>query len=815
MSAGHARQANPVPKASATAAAQSALLQGKRASDFTDELSGDSEECQEKRMILQPKLRISQPGDRYELEADRAADQIRRMEEPTPFSCNPLAVQQLDAGSVGPIAAPQIVHEVLQSPGQPLDPATRAFFEPRFGYDFSQVRVHSDSKAVESSQAVDAAAYTVGKDIVFGGVRYTRDTSAGQHLIAHELTHVVQQSAAVPGRVAQYSGKQGPSRLSPWGSRDAGEEIMPFLSQGLGERTITSGLTSYLARQSQSGSVQPGQTFRPRIRVIRLDNNVINQVVRYHNEAVEKALHRLASDPNVRLEMSRGVYIEASRGEGLHPAARKALIDKLGIEIVDEPMSVRVETYMEYAKSSEFPVTQQTPSIRERKRLTDLPHLASAKAGGENVEFWTYDEPAQTSARKLGIDIAPESSIPIVEGAATSGKAPEAGADVPDVVPAAPKAGTVPRAGSPSVPAPRAAARVSGTGATGELPAVPRAPTIPEVKSPRVSAPGIIPRLRGAGVVRAAPRMIAGIAWGALVVAVELAIAIAIDWLHQLLVDWMESQLLERHLRALEPEIHDRVKNLEPKITELQKRGKVYCRITFDVKRTPTPLSKFSYSGVSLASVDVVRRNLGNSLEKKAFYRPAMVGVEEHGLQTITEEHYLQTVTFLLDDPEERARKKRLAESAERLKKREKERGAKATARPQQLRQTTPFLMPPAAAVTTQEVSLLPGSPGKSSVDEGKHRVELAEAVGRNLVTQGNKFEKSAGSNEPFTPKETENLRVWRERTQDWINGVNHLRLVYEVEGLIDISNNFDALLKDDTKPGPRLDWLRERLGTD
>jgi hypothetical protein len=91
---------------------------------------------------------------------------------------------------------PSIVHEVLRSPGQPLDDATRAYMEPRLGHDFSAVRVHTDAKAAESAQVVNALAYTVGRDVVFGAGRYAPQTSSGQRLTAHELTHVVQQSQA-------------------------------------------------------------------------------------------------------------------------------------------------------------------------------------------------------------------------------------------------------------------------------------------------------------------------------------------------------------------------------------------------------------------------------------------------------------------------------------------------------------------------------------------------------------------------------------------------------------------------------------------
>lgn len=92
--------------------------------------------------------------------------------------------------------APPIVHEALRSPGAPLDDATRAFMEPRFGHGFGGVRVHIDERAAESADAVTALAYTVGRDIVFGAGQYRPGTEAGQQLIAHELAHVVQHSGS-------------------------------------------------------------------------------------------------------------------------------------------------------------------------------------------------------------------------------------------------------------------------------------------------------------------------------------------------------------------------------------------------------------------------------------------------------------------------------------------------------------------------------------------------------------------------------------------------------------------------------------------
>ncbi|WP_395822378.1 DUF4157 domain-containing protein [Archangium minus] len=94
---------------------------------------------------------------------------------------------------------PSIVHEVLRSPGQRLDEGTRTFMGERLGHDFSQVRVHADTRASESARAIGARAYTVGRDIVFDAPSYLPSTEAGRRLLAHELTHVLQQEGASAG----------------------------------------------------------------------------------------------------------------------------------------------------------------------------------------------------------------------------------------------------------------------------------------------------------------------------------------------------------------------------------------------------------------------------------------------------------------------------------------------------------------------------------------------------------------------------------------------------------------------------------------
>jgi hypothetical protein len=160
---------------------------------------------------VRAKLAIGAVDGPLEREADCEADQVIRMPDPALyFSAAPPQVSrkcaaceeeekknlQMKSDGGGDLAgaeAAPIVHEALREPGQPLDPATRAFFEPRFGYDFGGVRVHSDRKSSESARKMNALSYTVRQNIVFADGRYDPRALEGRRLIAHELAHTIQQ----------------------------------------------------------------------------------------------------------------------------------------------------------------------------------------------------------------------------------------------------------------------------------------------------------------------------------------------------------------------------------------------------------------------------------------------------------------------------------------------------------------------------------------------------------------------------------------------------------------------------------------------
>jgi len=102
-----------------------------------------------------------------------------------------------DSSEFSPAHPPvsDLLNEVVGSPGQSLDAETRSFMESRLGYDFGQVRLHIDSKAAESAAAINAKAYTIGDNIAFGAGQYSPGTVEGRRLLAHELTHILQQAS--------------------------------------------------------------------------------------------------------------------------------------------------------------------------------------------------------------------------------------------------------------------------------------------------------------------------------------------------------------------------------------------------------------------------------------------------------------------------------------------------------------------------------------------------------------------------------------------------------------------------------------------
>ncbi|GHO83207.1 eCIS core domain-containing protein [Dictyobacter formicarum] len=216
--------------------------------------------------VLQTKLVINQPGDQYEQEADRVANQTMTMPADHSISVASLSIPRFSGQSNGQIdTATASVNQALATPGRPLESTLRQDMEQRFGRDFSQVRIHSGVSAERSAHEVNANAYTVGHDIVFGAGQFVPETQEGRRLIAHELTHVVQQSGIDGVNVGQRTNNCDPlshtTRLPLTVQRDSPKtpaSPLPKLPQ-----KIIPGST-HLSRQTQAYRVDhpnlPGGT---------------------------------------------------------------------------------------------------------------------------------------------------------------------------------------------------------------------------------------------------------------------------------------------------------------------------------------------------------------------------------------------------------------------------------------------------------------------------------------------------------------------------------------------------------------------------
>ena len=230
----------------------------------------------------------------------RQCDKCRKKKQP---------LQRRSAGRAEPSHVPHIVHDVLRSPGAHLDRSTRSFMERKLGHNFGDVRVHADARAAESAEAVNAIAYAVGKDIVFGPGRYTPNTSSGLKLLAHEITHTVQQGSVKSSEV-KLSPPDGP--LEEEADRSAAFALLPESGFG-GSIPISEGLGLSLQGQfkdrgeeeSPKKSTNPRGSTLPRQEALGSIDEMLMDEYRKNCEGAPQRLNRQLLPPAenlVRLE---------------------------------------------------------------------------------------------------------------------------------------------------------------------------------------------------------------------------------------------------------------------------------------------------------------------------------------------------------------------------------------------------------------------------------------------------------------------------------------------------------------------------------
>lgn len=231
--------------------------------------------CPNCRAVAPDGLEVSEPDGQDEREADRVAEEVMGMAGPNfgkPPHIRPLGLEgegnpQREAGPR--IEAAEADVKPRSGGGHPLPDAERRFFEPRFGRDFSAVRVHTDARAAVAAESLGALAFTTGRDIVFAGGLYSPQSSDGRRLLAHELTHVVQQTQPAPGGLGSRPATGGTPGAPPFAQAATGVRIQrlvrPSLLMGCGagqnpftaDRRAAQLLTAALARIDAASAARP------------------------------------------------------------------------------------------------------------------------------------------------------------------------------------------------------------------------------------------------------------------------------------------------------------------------------------------------------------------------------------------------------------------------------------------------------------------------------------------------------------------------------------------------------------------------------
>jgi len=298
--------------------------------------------------MIQTKLKINKPGDLYEQEADRVAEQVMRMEEPRVQRhpdeelvqkkpvITPLIQRQIEeeeeeeflqtkelpgqSSEVTPALSSRI--QSMRGGGQALSESVRAYFEPRFGQDFSQVRAHADSRAAETARAVNARAFTVGEDVVFGNGEYAPESDVGKRLLAHELTHAVQQNRSRNGFRNSYG-------------MDTGFKAHPLQGRAIVQRQVD----SEQERLSKTTSLFPwevGTDVTLDLALLKLEGTVVKR---------DMDLDMLGLSIGVPIVIKLGIFTDKKSGQqSLRP---KVFLDLGNLNLVPIPLPSDIENKIE------------------------------------------------------------------------------------------------------------------------------------------------------------------------------------------------------------------------------------------------------------------------------------------------------------------------------------------------------------------------------------------------------------------------------------------------------------------------------------
>jgi hypothetical protein len=707
---------------------------------------------------------------------------------------------------------PPIVPEVLRSPGQLLDASTRAFMEPRFGHDFSQVRVHTDSNAVASARAVNALAYTVGRDVVFGAEQLSSTTSSGRQVLAHELAHVVQQARGET---------EFPSSSEASLERDA-ESAARTAVFGNGAVVVGEASPTRLARTPQGGSRSGAVQSSPALYQV--------SETALPGGKVQIRVWGRGGDPIARPGLEKKYPLPKDVGlpgmDRWHLAGPDAIGAEAGIAYAPKNFNVGKTAQIENL------VRKARTATREQGGEVDFDFTATCRVVGdhEGVQIRVLEEVTwKVGVRAAGSDnvvplinetAAPAAQLPATppasvaqpgsSAASTAGQAPEAMPPTPratDQTPgtlpptpgSAPSAASgVPSATQPSSEAaPRPAVPADESAAAQSLGAGPRAPgnVAPGGASPQGEPVPEAPSVPGPAASRGA-----SIKGMAATIGMQVGVS--------LLLGWLRSVLLKKLTEGLEAKIVEDINNeftaRKTEIAELQfknPKAKVYARVTFTVSSSvihPDPEDRM-LAGVPPQQTPPIVTDFSvnfSTAYQSETHTPSQVGPTLMSQDVTTSETVSRSVEAPVDHDElERLKAgQRIQQNAERLKKLREQAKKLGITEPQTARADSgppplgpePQQVNPNAPTQEQDANLLPGAPGEDGNRQAAHVVELLTQQAQEIESKLNEF-KNTGASDAEAQKR---LDVWVNKAATWRTQVEIIR---------------DALAKDDRATAAKM----------
>jgi hypothetical protein len=325
-----------------------------------------------------------------------------------------------------PPTVPAIVRDVLRSRGQPLDAATRALFEPRFGHDFSGVRIHADETAARAADAIGATAFTVGSSISFGRGMYQPGTAPGLQLLAHELTHTVQQR----GRIASAQ----PS-LRVGAANDAAESTAERVANAVlaGQSIPRIGATGAIIRRKPKVSPVAND---PSLRIVEMDNGTRYRVKRTVEWVKTTTKHSGATTKFGGDIDKDNVWIQVDHCDGTGevkvkvganiPAAAQDVLKKAGQAIVGgaDPVTalkgIKLEPFVSVivaqSKKSSVTVTGKVTTDIDKGKVTGGAAGVTVKVPGADFSLEGKIEQAPPGQKRPNFQVGGVVTIPLGSG---------------------------------------------------------------------------------------------------------------------------------------------------------------------------------------------------------------------------------------------------------------------------------------------------------------------------------------------------------------------------------------------------------------